>query len=79
MTIMTATEYIYVIATASYTSLRAVEDCVVNRGDPEKFFANYLVFRQPLKKGDVYEVDWGIFKNIANQYKVESEDVANLK
>ena len=32
-----------------------------------------------LIKGDVYEVDWGIFENIANQYKVESEDVVNLK
>ena len=35
--------------------------------------------RPPFLKGDVYEVDWGIFENIANQYKVESEDEVNLK
>ncbi len=35
--------------------------------------------KPPFLKGDVYEVDWGIFENIANQYKVESEDVVNLK
>ena len=34
--------------------------------------------KPPLLKGDVYEVDWGIFENIVNQYKVESEDVVNL-
>ena len=26
-------------------------------------------------KGDVYEVDWGIFENFANYYKVKSEDL----
>ncbi len=40
----------------------------------------FLIYkRPPLLKGDVYEVDWGIFENFVNHYKVESEDVVNLK
>ena len=43
-----------------------------------------LLYSEPqdvkrVAKEDVYEVDLGIFENIANQYKVESEDVVNLK
>ena len=28
----------------------------------------------PFSNGEVYEVDWGIFENLAKQYNVESED-----